>query len=190
MLIMVIVLGACGGSKPAATTHDDTDVRNRQMSHMGGKHEMGHKGEKKEGGMAAVSPELARFHDTLAPRWHAAHGPQRMADTCDAIMRFHREAEAIVAARPPDKADPPAWSGGGRKLTEAVAALDATCKSKDATAFEPAFERVHESFHALMEVLGGHEGHDEHGKGEHEEHAKDDKKDEKKDEKKADDKHH
>jgi hypothetical protein len=185
VLIMVIVVGACGGSKPAATTHDDTDVRNRQLSHMGGKHQMGPKGEKKEGGMAAVSPELAKFHDTLAPRWHAAHGPQRMADTCDAIMRFHREAEAIVAARAPAGAEAPAWSAGGRKLTEAVAALDATCKSKDATAFEPAFERVHDSFHVLMEVVGGH---DEHGKGEHGEHgehAKDDKKDEKKD-----DKHH
>jgi hypothetical protein len=174
VLMMVIVVGACGGSKPAATTHDDTDVRNRQLSHMGGTHQMGQKTEKKEGGMAAVSPELARFHDTLAPRWHAAHGPQRMADTCGAIMRFHREAEAIAAVRQPGKADASAWSSGGRKLTEAVAALDATCKSKDATAFEPAFERVHETFHVLMEVVGGH---DEHGKGEHDEHAKDDNKD-------------
>jgi hypothetical protein len=193
VLMMVIVVGACGGSKPAATTHDETDVRNRQMGQMGGKHQMGHKGEKKEGGMAAASPELARFHDTLAPRWHAAHGSQRMTDTCDAILRFHREAEAIAAARAPGKADASAWSTGGRKLTEAVVALDSTCRSKDAAAFEPAFQRVHEIFHGLMEAAGGHEEHgkgehdddkdeygdknDEHGEGEHEEHAKDDKKD-------------
>jgi hypothetical protein len=148
--------------------------------------------------MAAASPELARFHDTLAPRWHAAAGPQRMTDTCEAIVRFHREAEAVAAARPPDKADASAWSSGGRKLTEAVVGLDATCKSKDAVAFEPAFERVHETFHGLMEVVGGHDGHDEHGmghgKGEHGEHGKDEHseqgKDDKKDDKKDDHNHH
>jgi len=173
---MVIVVGAaCGSSKPGSGAHDETDVRNRQLGHMGGDHQMRGKGEKKAGTMADVSPELARFHDTLAPRWHAEHGPQRMADTCSAISQFHRGAEAIVAAKAPSQGDPVGWSNGGRKLTEAVAALDATCRSKDATAFEPAFERVHETFHGLMEAAGGHE---EHGKGGQHDDKDDDDKDE------------
>ena len=179
VLMMAIVVGAaCGGSKPGSSAHDGADVRDRQLSHMGGDHQMGRKGDKEGGTMADLSPELARFHDTLAPRWHAEHGPQRMADTCSAIQQFHRRAEAIAGAPAPSKGDAVAWSTGGRKLTEAVAALDATCRGKDATAFEPAFERVHETFHGLMEAAGGHE---EHGKGEHDDDDKgehDDKKDE------------
>jgi len=171
VLMMVIVVGAaCGGSRPGPSAHDESDARNRQLSHMGGDHQMAHKGDKKADTMADLSPELARFHDTLAPRWHAERTPQRMADTCSAIQQFHRGAEAIAGAPAPSKSDRAGWSTGGRKLTEAVAALDSTCRSKDATAFEPAFQRVHEIFHGLMEAAGGHE---EHGKGEHDDDDKD-----------------
>jgi hypothetical protein len=167
---VIIAVAGCGGAaKPGSGTRsgDDSDSRDRAMSHMGGDHQTGHMGkmgEKREGEMADMPPQLARFHDTLAPRWHAAHGPQRIADTCTAIPQFHADAEAIAVAEPPTKGDPGAWSKGGKKLTEAVVALDTTCKSKDAEAFETAFARVHETFHGLMEAAGGG---DEHGKGEH-----------------------
>jgi hypothetical protein len=172
VLMMVIVVGAaCGGSRPGSSAHDESDTRDRQLSHMGGDHQMGDdKKRDKKDPMADLSPELARFHDTLAPRWHAERGPQRMADTCSAIQQFHRGAEAIAGAPAPSNGDRAAWSTGGRKLTEAVAALDSTCRSKDATAFEPAFQRVHETFHGLMEAAGEHE---EHGKGEHDDDDKD-----------------
>jgi len=135
------------------------------MSHMGGDHQMGSAGQRgkgEHGEMGGMPPQLARFHDTLAPRWHAAQGPQRMADTCAALPEFHRDAEAISAADAPKQGDAVAWSTGGKKLTEAVAALGAVCRSKDADAFDPAFARVHEIFHGLMEAVGAH---DEHGKG-------------------------
>jgi hypothetical protein len=137
------------------------------MSHMGGDHQMGgagHMGKMGEHDEKGTPPQLAKFHDTLAPRWHAAQGPQRMADTCAALPEFHRDAEAIAAAEAPKQGDAVAWSMGGKKLTEAVAALGATCRNKDAEAFETAFARVHETFHGLMEVTGGH---DEHDKGDH-----------------------
>lgn len=120
-----------------------------------------------------MPPVLAKFHDTLAPRWHAAQGPQRMADTCAALPELHRDAEAIAAAEAPKQGDPVAWSMGGKKLTEAVAALGATCRSKDADAFEPAFARVHETFHGLMEAAGGHDGDDDDHDDDHDDHGDD-----------------
>ena len=126
------------------------------------------------GEMAHMPPALARFHETLAPRWHAPHGPERMANTCSAIATFRADADAIVAAPPPDGGDRATWSAGGQQLTEAVAALDATCQAKDAAAFVPAFERVHQAFHHLLEAAkppGAH--HDEPGEpGEPDEHGK------------------
>ena len=63
---------------------------------MGEKDGMGEKGE-----MANMPPQLAKFHDTLAPRWHATHGPQRMADTCGAMAQFHADAGAIATSQAP-----------------------------------------------------------------------------------------
>ena len=106
-------------------------------------------GEPDEQGMPA---SLAKFHDTLAPRWHAERGARRMADTCAAIAQFHADADAVAAAPPPQGADAAAWSAGGKQLTAAVVGLDATCKANDAAAFEPAFAQVHQRFHGLMEA--------------------------------------
>ena len=93
-----------------------------------------------------MSPELTKFHDVLAPRWHAAKGEQRMKDTCGAIVDFKANAAAV------EKAQPGAQS---TELVEAVSALEATCTSNDATAFELAFGKVHERFHVLI----GEPGH-------------------------------
>jgi hypothetical protein len=165
LMTVSIAVAACGGTtKRGSTSADDPDGRDRAMSHVGDEHQMGHGKAGEKHGEAEMPPQLTRFHDTLAPRWHAARGPQRTADTCAAISQFHANAEAIAVAEAPSKGDPAAWSRGGKKLTEAVVALEVTCKSKDAEAFEAAFARVHETFHGLMEAAGGH---DEHGEGEH-----------------------
>jgi len=174
MAVVFVVAAGCGGAaKPDSTA----------MAMEGQKHEMGQKcemgqrcemGQQREAGeqgqqgeMASMPPQIAKFHDTLAPRWHAPHGPQRMADTCAAIAQLRADADAIATAQPPSGGDAARWSAGGKQLTLAVAALDTTCKANDATAFEPAFERVHETFHHLMEAASAH--HDEPGKhGEHE----------------------
>ena len=60
------------------------------------------------------------------------------------------------------------WTGKTQEQTSAVGALDGTCKANDAAAFEPAFERVHNGFHAVMEAAGGHKEGGEH-KSEHHE---------------------
>jgi hypothetical protein len=124
---------------------------------------MGHMGETKEmGEMAAMPPEVKKFHETLAPRWHAEHTPQRMTDTCTAIPEFHADADAIATATPPSGAGAADWSASAKQLTDAVAALDATCKASDAAAFEQAFALVHDHFHGLLAAAG--ESHEEHGK--------------------------
>ena len=83
-----------------------------------------------------MPPALDKFHAVLGPRWHAPKGEQRMKDTCGAIADFQTAAAGIDDAKP---------------LTDAIAALDATCKANDAAAFETAFGKVHEAFHALLE---------------------------------------
>src|SRR5689334_17406831 len=81
---VILAVAACGGApKGRATSADETDSRDRTISHLGGDHQTapGKKGEHEPG----VPPQLVKFHETLAPRWHAAQGPQRMAGTCAAI---------------------------------------------------------------------------------------------------------
>lgn len=148
---MLVAAVACGGK-----TAPDQGAKSSEMGQDGAKHEKGEKGE-----MANVPPSIAKFHDTLGPRWHAPQGPQRMTDTCAAIGQLQADAAAIVAAPLPSGADATAWSASGKQLTEAVAALDATCKAKDAAAFEPAFTQVHKSFHHAMEasMMHGEHGH-------------------------------
>ena len=107
---------------------------------------------KMEGEHHQMSPALTKFHDVLSPRWHAEKGAQRMTETCGAIADFQTTAAEVA----------------NKELSDAVAALEATCKANDATAFEPAFEKVHTTFHGLMEASGG--GHQEHGDHAHGEH--------------------
>ena len=142
-LAILFLMSACGGGKtepaqPAPVT--ETKPGGDEHEHM--------------------SPELAKFHDVLAPRWHAAKGPERMKSTCDAMPDFTSGATEIATATPPEgHAD--AWTEGAGKLAAALQDLDATCKANDATKFETAFEAVHVSFHGLMEA-GEPEHHDEH----------------------------
>jgi hypothetical protein len=162
MIVLVMAAVACGGTAPPAQPAKPMDMApDGQKCEMGPDCKMAGMGEKGEmGEMANMPPQIAKFHDTLAPRWHAAQGPQRMADTCAAIAQFHTDADAIATSPAPSGGDAAAWSAGGKQLTEAVAALDTTCKAKDAAAFEPAFGSVHKTFHHLMEAASGH--HDEH----------------------------
>ncbi len=149
--IAFVLLAACGGKKSAPAVAPTPTAGGEEHANM--------------------PPEMAKFHDVLSPRWHAEKGAKRMADTCGAMAEFQVNADALAKAAPPAGADGAAWSGKTKELTDAVGALDGTCKANDASAFEPAFERVHNGFHAVMEVGGAHkEGaeHDEHG--EHADH--------------------
>jgi hypothetical protein len=161
---------ACGGAAKSDSTTPLDSARISQnhdmhMGQMGKTGQMGKMGEAKEmDEMAAMPPEVKKFHDTLAPRWHAEHTPQRMTDTCAAIPQFHADADAIAASTPPGGASAADWAANAKQLTEAVAALDATCKASDAAAFEQSFALVHSHFHGLMAAAG--DSHEEHGKPE------------------------
>ncbi len=149
--IAFVLLAACGGKKSAPATTPTPTAGGDEHANM--------------------MPEVAKFHDVLAPRWHAEKGPKRMADTCGAMAEFQANADALAKSAPPMGADATLWSGKTKELTGAVGALDGTCKANDAATFEPAFERVHNGFHAVMEASGGHKAgmeHDEHG--EHADH--------------------
>jgi hypothetical protein len=160
-MVLLVAGVVCGGKAKPDATATNPDGQKQEIGQM---KEMGQKDE--PGAMANMRPEIAQFHDTLAPRWHAEHGQQRMADTCAAIAQFRADAEAIAASQAPSGGDAAAWSAGGKQLTEAVAALEKVCQAKDAAAFEPAFERVHTTFHGLM-AASGHGAHGEHAHGEH-----------------------
>lgn len=86
-----------------------------------------------------------------------------MTDTCAAVPDFQRNADVLVGGGPPPSAEPGSWSTVTKELAVAVTALGGACKAT-AAEFEPAFERVHTVFHAVME-LG--EVKDAHGGGEH-----------------------
>ncbi len=133
------------------------DVQKHESAPMGNGSAAAPHGEGEHGHPAMVDA-VAKFHDTLAPRWHAERGAKRMTDTCAVTAQLRSEAQAIVASPPPEGANPTSWSAGGTQLADAVTALETTCKASDATAFEPAFERVHTSFHHVMEA-GGKHGH-------------------------------
>jgi hypothetical protein len=115
---------------------------------------------------AEMPSEMQAFHDLLSPRWHAPQGAQRMKDTCDAVPQFQANADAIGKATPPTTADADTWTNATRALVSAVGDLATACKGNQG-AFEAAFSKVHEVFHALMAAAGGHA---EAG-GEHEHHA-------------------
>ncbi len=112
--------------------------------------------------------ELTKFHDVLAPRWHAEQGPARMTDTCAAMPQFQSEADAIAKVTPPTPANADTWTAATRALVDAVESLDATCKANDAATFDEAFQQLHESFHALMAAAGAkHEPAEHQHGGEH-----------------------
>jgi len=150
LLAVALIAGAgCGGAKPDSEPLEA--ARPIQSHDTRGGHPSAATGSGEADEMAGMPPPVQKFHAVLAPRWHAKHGPERMASTCSALVEFHASADAVAAAPAPAGRDAAAWSAGGTQLTEAVAALDAPCAAHDAAGFEPAFARVHERFHGLFE---------------------------------------
>ncbi|MDB4960710.1 MAG: hypothetical protein JWP01_709 [Myxococcales bacterium] len=97
-----------------------------------------------------------------------------MTDTCAALPDFRAHADALAASPAPASSEPASWTTGTKELSNAVVSLETSCKASDAASFEPAFERVHDVFHAVMELAGANEEHDKHGEhgglGEHGSH--------------------
>lgn len=150
-LVLALAAAACGGNKAAPATSSTTQTAEGHEQHEMMEHE-------------GMSAEMTKFHDVLAPRWHAEKGPQRMQDTCAAIPEFQADADAIAKATPPEKANADTWTASTRALVDSINTLDASCKANDSAQFEEAFHGVHESFHGLMAAAGMMK---EGGTGEH-----------------------
>ncbi|HEY5920110.1 MAG TPA: hypothetical protein VIV11_00510 [Kofleriaceae bacterium] len=146
-LVIVLAAAGCGGKKSAPATTSTTT----QTAEGGEGHKDHH---------AGMPAEMTKFHDVLAPRWHAEKGPQRMKETCDALPTFKTDADAIAKATPPEKANADTWTASTRALVDSVAGLEPACKANDSAKFEAAFHKLHESFHGLMAAAGmeKHEG--------------------------------
>ena len=151
LTVALVFTLACGSNKPAPVTTAPTPTEHAAVG--GGSDET-----------KAMPPELAKFHDLISPLWHAAKGPQRMKDTCAALPEMHATSSSLAKTTPPTTAHADLWTTGTRSLVAAVATLDTSCKSNDATAFETAFANVHASFHNLLAQATGHgEGEADHG---------------------------
>jgi hypothetical protein len=137
-LLMISV--ACGGKDKAAPGTTPTAHEHA-----------GHEGDEGDE-HAGMSPEMTRFHELLRPLWHADKGPARMKNTCDAVPQLQTEADAVATATPPEPANADTWTAGTRALVAAVKDLEAACKGTDYAAFESAFGKLHDAFHALMEA--------------------------------------
>src|SRR5512135_900246 len=109
-IFFVAILAACGGKHSAPAT-GPAGGGGGSASMMG----MQHEGEHDE-----MSPELKKFHDALAPRWHAAKGAQRQKDTCNAVPELTTDADAIGKATPPTTANADTWTAGTRSLVDAM----------------------------------------------------------------------
>ena len=155
MLALALLVAACGGKHPApASTANGTGSGSGSGS-------AAERAEK----MATMPAEVGKFHDVLAPRWHAAAGPKRMTDTCSAIADFKADADGIAKATPPTTANADTWTAATRALVASVDALSAVCTANETDKFEAAFSNVHDSFHALMKAAGDLEqpaGSDQH----------------------------
>lgn len=99
------------------------------------------------------------LHDVLAPLWHAPHDDARPTNTCAAVADLVAKATAIEAEAVPAAAGgkDEAWKAGAADLTKTTKELETLCAG-DRKDFEAAFKKMHESFHALIEIAG--EKHD------------------------------
>jgi hypothetical protein len=100
--------------------------------------------------MGAPGGPIAKFHDRLAPLWHAPEGAKRVTDTCAAAGELHGLANDIVMAGAGEGTKPD-YLDATHKLVEAVAALHKECGTADRKDFAARFGAVHEAFHAVAE---------------------------------------
>ena len=107
-----------------------------------------------------VGAELQKFQDALGDKWHEPKGDQRRKDACDAASALASAAGDIAKAPTPASIDATKWSDGVKTLVDAVGKLQTACGGTDAAAFETAYDGVHNSFHTLIGLEGGHHEND------------------------------
>jgi hypothetical protein len=149
------------------TGHEGHEGGEAHEGHQGGEAHEGHGG--REGGEAhegheghegheaggehhhgAAGGPIDKFHEQLAPLWHAPESPKRVADTCAAAATLHGLANDIVMAGAGEGTKPD-YLDATHKLVETVAALHKECGTADRKDFAAKFGAVHEAFHAVAE---------------------------------------
>jgi hypothetical protein len=103
-----------------------------------------------------VSAELAKFQEALGEKWHAPKGEQRMKDTCAAVPQMETLSTDAAKLAAPAGVDGGKWTASTKDLETSIAELKGTCGGTDLAKFEPAFEKAHNAFHALIGMTGGH----------------------------------
>jgi hypothetical protein len=146
---LLLAVASCGGKDKGSTT---TKVGSEGGHHEGRDHEN-------------LTPELNAFHDLLAPRWHAAAGAQRIADTCSAIEPFKAAADSIGKSTPPVPTHADSWTTATRALVGTLDELAGVCAAKADATFDAAFTKVHEAFHELMRQANAAGGGGQSGAG-------------------------
>lgn len=145
LLIVTIVLAACGGSEKPAPKDNDPAAKPAMDEH------------------DKLTPELTAFHDVLKPLWHQDKGEAQVTATCDAGADLQAKAKAVTAAAVPAGVDAAQWQQLTLGLEKSVDKLIAICGA-DRSGFDAAFADVHTAFHAAMGAQMG-ESHDEHMEG-------------------------
>lgn len=112
-----------------------------------------HKGEHADGKAEAhdFPPDVAAFHDVMAPLWHAPAGEQRAQETCVQSSQLVANVSIIQQSGTPANVKADKWSQAVTSLTQAVTELEQQCDDKNSP--EPALGEVHEAFHHLVKLL-------------------------------------
>jgi hypothetical protein len=101
----------------------------------------------------AAGSAIDRFHDKLAPLWHADESPERIADTCGAVADLHGIAQEILTAGPPAGAAAD-FADAAQALEQSVGALHGECDTAERKDFQAKFTVVHDAFHAVADKSG------------------------------------
>jgi hypothetical protein len=154
LLALSFSITACGASDPATTTPSTTEPPQAAAA-----------AEPQHDEHGDMPAQLVAFHDVLKPLWHDETA-NRQANTCGQIAELDARAGALTQVEvAPDKKE--AWAAGVTQLDAAIEELGAGCTGKGD--FVASFTKVHDGFHALLELATGH--HEEHGEGHGEGHG-------------------
>lgn len=94
-------------------------------------------------------PALSRFHDALAPLWHARRDAQWAANACAAAGELDRRAQATAQAAPPQGMSAEEYAAGAGRLAAAVTALAEACAAGAQGEVEARMAEVHRAFHVV-----------------------------------------
>lgn len=137
--VLAALVAGCGGkSAPATSTIEHSDSMHDEH--------------------AGMPADVTRFHDELAPLYHAAPGPDRVEAACGAMGDFNELIGNLEQAPPPADVDAVAWGERVGELRGSIGAFGIDCVENDRKEFDARFETLHDSFHALIELLPHHEG--------------------------------